>query len=193
MRFSECSLPGVFRIDADPHRDARGSFVRLHCEDEFARHGLPGRMVQTSISRSAARGTVRGMHFQWPPAEEHKLVRCLRGRVFDVLIDLRPASRSYGRHMAVDLNADDLGALFVPPGVAHGFQTLEDDCEVIYQMTDIYVADRSGGVRWNDAAFGIAWPLPCTVIHPRDESYADFDAARFAESVARRGTWISAP
>jgi dTDP-4-dehydrorhamnose 3,5-epimerase len=189
MRFSECSLAGVFRVEPEPHIDARGSFARLHCEREFGQRGLTARMVQTSLSRSKAEGTVRGMHFQWPPARESKLVRCLRGRIFDAVIDLRPASATFGRHFSMELSASEQTALFIPPGLAHGFQTLEDECEVLYQMTDYYTPELSGGVRWDDAAFGIAWPLPCSALHERDAAFLDFNAARFAHEVAERGGW----
>ena len=189
MRFIECGLAGVFRVEAEPHADVRGSFVRLHCEREFGQRGLAGRMVQTSLSRTTAPGTVRGMHFQLPPARESKLVRCLRGRIFDAVIDLRPASATFGRHISLELNATKQDALYMPPGLAHGFQTLEADCEVLYQMTDFYAPNLARGVRWDDAAFGIAWPLPCSTLHERDASYADFDAERFALLVAEHGGW----
>jgi dTDP-4-dehydrorhamnose 3,5-epimerase len=189
MRFSECGLAGVLRVEADPFVDARGSFARLHCEREFGQRGLPARMVQTSLSRSSARGTVRGMHFQWPPAREGKLVRCLRGRIFDAVIDLRPSSATFGRHISMELGESAPAALFIPPGLAHGFQTLEDDCEVLYQMSDFYAPALAAGVRWNDPAFGIQWPLPCTALHERDATIADFDAARFSSEVAGRGGW----
>ncbi len=192
MRFSECSLAGVFRVEAEPQLDARGSFARLHCEREFGQQGLAARMVQTSLSRSMARGTVRGMHFQWPPARECKLVRCLRGRIFDAVIDLRPASATFGQHIFMELSATEQAALFIPPGLAHGFQTLEDECEVLYQMTDYYAQELSGGVRWDDPAFGIAWPLPCSAVNERDAAFADFNAAQFARDVAERGGWAGA-
>jgi len=189
MRFTECRLLGVTLVESVPHVDARGSFTRLHCDREFSDQGIAGTMVQTSLSRTARRGTVRGLHFQWPPAREGKLVRCLRGRIHDVLVDLRPASPGFGAHFTVELSAANPLALFVPLGVAHGFQTLEDDCEVLYQMTDVYKAELADGVRWNDPAFGIAWPLPCSSIHERDASYGEFDRERFARAVEERGGW----
>jgi dTDP-4-dehydrorhamnose 3,5-epimerase len=189
MRFIETSLPGVVRVEGEPSVDARGSFVRLHCEREFSQRGLAARMVQTSLSRTASRGSVRGLHFQWPPAAEAKLVRCLRGRIFDVVIDLRPDSASFGRHFCTELPEDEPIAVYIPTGFAHGFQTLDDDCEVLYQMSDFYAADLADGVRWNDPAFGIAWPLPCTAIHERDAAYADFDPRRFATALATHGNW----
>lgn len=189
MRFVDTSLPGVIRVEAEPNIDSRGSFARLHCEGELDKRGLPARMVQTSLSRTTSRGTVRGLHFQWPPALEAKLVRCLRGRIFDVVVDLRAGSPSFARHFCTELLAADLNALYIPPGFAHGFQTLEDHCEVLYQMSDFYVAELASGVRWNDPAFGIAWPLPCSAIHERDATYADFDPQRFAGELAAHGGW----
>ena len=119
-------------------------------------------------------------------------MRCLRGRIFDVVVDLRPASPGFGRHFALELTTADPVALFVPPGVAHGFQTLADDCVVLYQMTDVYSAELADGVRWNDPAFGIAWPLPCSSIHERDAGYPDFDPQGFARTVEGRGGWRAA-
>ena len=193
MRFSETELAGVLRVDLEPLSDERGSFARLHCEREFAERGLAGRMVQTSASHTARRGTVRGMHFQWPPARESKLVRCIRGRIFDAVIDLRPDSSSFGQHIALELSAANRVALYISPGLAHGFQTLDEDCEVLYQMGDFYASALSSGLRWNDPAFGIAWPLPCTCIHERDAAYRDFDPSRFAREVEERGGWSPLP
>jgi dTDP-4-dehydrorhamnose 3,5-epimerase len=192
MQFAETTLPGVLRVDAEPQADERGAFTRLHCEREFAARGLPQRMVQTSLSHTRRRGSVRGLHFQWPPSQEAKLVRCLTGRVFDVVVDLRPASAAFTRHVAVELAAPGATALFIPPGCAHGFQALDDDCVVLYQMTDFHAPALAAGVRWNDAAFGIVWPLAVTDIHPRDAGYADFDAAAFERALAaRRGATAS--
>jgi dTDP-4-dehydrorhamnose 3,5-epimerase len=191
MRFIETSLPGIMLVEGEPSPDARGSFVRLHCEREFGERGLAARMVQTSLSRTTRRGTVRGLHFQWPPAAEAKLVRCLRGRIFDVVVDLRPDSPGFGRHFCAELSADEPIAVYIPPGFAHGFQTLMDDCDVLYQMSDFYVAELGSGVRWNDPAFGIAWPLPCAAIHERDAAYTDFDSHHFATALAAHGRWRS--
>jgi dTDP-4-dehydrorhamnose 3,5-epimerase len=189
MRFTPTELGGLARVDLEPVDDERGSFARLHCEREFGAHGMPTRMVQTSLSRTTRQGTVRGMHFLWPPAREGKLVRCIRGRIYDAVIDLRPGSDTYGRHFALELSAANGIALCIAPGMAHGFQTLEDDCEVLYQMSDFYAPDLASGVRWNDPAFGIAWPRACAAIHERDATYTDFDAAGHAREVARRGGW----
>lgn len=189
MRFTPTELAGVVRVDLEPVEDARGFFARLYCEREFAAHGLLSKVAQSSLSQTAKKGTVRGMHFQWPPAQEAKLVRCVRGCIFDAVVDLRPESSTLGRHVALELSAANRTALFIPPGFAHGFQTLEPDCEVLYQMSDFYAPDLASGVRWNDTAFGIAWPLPCVAIHERDANYPDFDAAGHAREVARRGGW----
>ena len=193
MRFTPTELAGVVSVDLEPVVDARGFFARLHCEREFAAHGLLAKVAQTSLSQTRQQGTVRGMHFQWPPAQEAKLVRCVRGRIFDAVVDLRPNSSTFGRHVSIELSAANRAALYIPPGLAHGFQTLEHDCEVLYQMSDFYAADLASGVRWNDPAFGIAWPLPCAAIHERDATYPDFDSAVHARELARRGTWIGLP
>lgn len=189
MRFTPTELAGVVRIDLEPVEDARGFFARLYCEREFAANGLLSKVAQSSLSQTTQQGTVRGMHFQWPPVQEAKLVRCVRGRIFDAVVDLRPESATLGRHIALELSAANRTALFIPPGLAHGFQTLEPDCEVLYQMSDFYAPDLASGVRWNDPAFGISWPLPCAAIHERDANYPDFDAAGHAREVARRGGW----
>lgn len=189
MRLAELLIGGLFRIDLDLIEDERGLFARLHCERELAENGLAAHMVQTSVSSTSRRGTVRGMHFQWPPAHESKLVRCIRGKVFDVVIDLRPESSTFGHHCAIELSSANRLAVFIPPGLAHGFQTLEDSCEMLYQMTDFHVPALSTGVRWNDPAFAIAWPLPCSLIHPRDAGYADFNPVRFGDELRRHGDW----
>lgn len=186
MKFAPMPIPGAFEIEFEPKGDARGSFGRLWCRDEFAAHGIAIDMVQASVSHNAAAGTVRGMHFQLPPSREGKLVRCERGRLYDVIIDLRPNEPTFGRHHAVTLDAERRNAIYVPPGVAHGFQTLADDCDVFYMMSDFYRPELQSGVRWNDAAFGIAWPLAAATVLARDAAYPDFDAAAFAAEYARR-------
>jgi dTDP-4-dehydrorhamnose 3,5-epimerase len=182
----ETSLAGVFLIDIEAHRDHRGWFARTFCEREFAEHGLRMRIVQGSISSNRKRGTVRGMHFLWPPSAEAKLVRCFRGRMFDVVIDLRPHSATYMQHFAAELDQASQRALYIPPGFAHGFQSLEDDTDVLYQMSDYFQASLYTGVRWNDAAFGIKWPISEVIILDRDGSYPDFDPQRFASEYAAR-------
>jgi dTDP-4-dehydrorhamnose 3,5-epimerase len=188
MRFQPLPIQGVVQVDVEAAADARGSFARLHCEREFEAQGLAPRMVQSSVSHSRQRGTLRGMHFQWPPSQEGKLVRCIRGSIHDVVIDLRPDSATFAQHLALQLTAAGRCAVFIPPGLAHGFQTLDDDVEVLYQMTDSYDPALAAGVRWNDPAFGIAWPLPVTAIHERDAGYADFNAVRFADEYGARSS-----
>jgi dTDP-4-dehydrorhamnose 3,5-epimerase len=186
VRFLPTPLPGAFEIEIDRKEDARGLFARLWCREEFAAHGIEIDMVQASVSHNAAAGTVRGMHLQLPPSREGKLVRCERGRIYDVIIDLRPGAASFAQHHAVTLDAERRNALYVPPGVAHGFQTLTDGCDVQYMMSDFYRPELQAGVRWNDAAFGIAWPIAAATVLPRDAAYPDFDAAAFAAAHARR-------
>jgi dTDP-4-dehydrorhamnose 3,5-epimerase len=180
MRFHPTILPGVQLVEATRAADERGWFARTWCEDEFAAHGIPVKAVQGSISWNRRRGTLRGLHFQLPPSREGKLVRCGRGAIFDVAVDLRSSSPTYLRHFGITLSAAEPVALYIPPGLAHGFMTLEDDTEVHYLMTDRYQAGLGAGVRWNDPAFGIRWPLPGpTVINDRDGSYPDFDPDGF--------------
>lgn len=186
MQFEPLTIVDAMLVRIEPQRDQRGFFARTFCAEEFAAHGLPTAAVQSSISHNIRRGTVRGLHFQWPPSREGKLVRCLRGGLLDVLLDLRPDSASYLRHQSVTLSEDNRDAVFIPAGVAHGFQTLVTDTEVLYQMTDRYVPELAAGVRWNDPAFGIAWPIDAVVIAPRDAEYADFDRGRFEAELARR-------
>lgn len=187
MRFEPLELSGAALVKLERLPDERGFFARSMCAEEFRAHGLPAEFVQSSISWNRRRGTLRGMHFQWPPSREGKLVRCLRGAIHDVLLDLRPAEPTYLRHHAVVLDQENRDALFIPSGVAHGFQTLADDSEVLYQMTDFHAPALAAGVRWNDAAFGIRWPIGNDiVIAPRDASYPDFDPHGFEVELNRR-------
>jgi dTDP-4-dehydrorhamnose 3,5-epimerase len=187
MRFEALAIHQAFLARIERHADARGFFARTFCVREFVDAGLPAAVVQASTSFNTARGTVRGMHFQWPPSREGKLVRCVRGSVFDVLLDLRPDSPSYLRHVSVTLDEENRDAVFIPHGVAHGFQTLADSTEVLYQMTDAYAPDLAGGFRWNDPSFDIEWPV-CReiVISERDALYPDFDRQAFESELARR-------
>jgi dTDP-4-dehydrorhamnose 3,5-epimerase len=186
MRFERLSIDGAALVQIEPHPDARGFFARTFCVEEFAAAGLPTQSVQMSVSFNEHAGTVRGMHFQWPPSQEGKLVRCTRGRLFDVLLDLRPHSPSYLKHQAVTLTDTGHEAVFIPPGIAHGFQTLQPQTEVWYQMTDLYAPDLAAGVRWNDPKFGIQWPMSEIVISERDERYPDFDREQFERELKRR-------
>lgn len=184
MRFTESPLRGAWIIAIEPHVDARGFFTRLWCSREAAEHDLPPHFVQSSLSRSHRRGTLRGLHMQLPPSREGKLVQCMRGRIWDVAVDLRVDSPTYLQHFGVELTADAHNAFYIPPGMLHGFQTLEDDTEVFYQMTDFYAPELACGARWNDPAFGISWPLgEPTVIAERDAGYPDFDRAAYERAV----------
>jgi dTDP-4-dehydrorhamnose 3,5-epimerase len=180
MRFLPTSLAGATIVELEPQQDERGSFARTWCAREFAAAGLSADLVQCSVSFSHRKGTLRGMHFQRPPSREGKLVRCTAGRIYDAIIDLRADSVTLGRHFSLELDARSRRALYVPPGFAHGFQTLEDDTEVLYQMTDYYTPELAAGVRWSDPAFGILWPLAQPVIAARDDRYDDFVPARHA-------------
>ncbi len=177
MRFEETPLPGVFVVEIEPHRDHRGYFARTWCTKEFTSAGLPTRAVQASVSHNERRGTLRGMHMQLLPSQEGKLVRCTRGRIYDVIVDLRPSSPTYLQHFGVELTADAQEALYIPPTMLHGFQTLEDETDVFYQMTDFHVPELAFGARWNDPAFGILWPIESALIMAdRDATYPDFDS-----------------
>ena len=177
MEFRETPLRGAFLVHSQEHGDERGAFFRAFCALEFAAHDLPQSFVQCSISRNRLRGTLRGMHFQKEPMAEGKLVRCIRGCVFDAIIDLRPESATFRRWFGVTLDAASTDALYIPPGFAHGFQTLADDTELLYQITEFHDPALSGGVRWNDPAFGIEWPVDVTVISLRDREFPDFTRA----------------
>jgi dTDP-4-dehydrorhamnose 3,5-epimerase len=186
MRFESLAVDGAALVQIEPHSDARGFFARTFCVQEFAAAGLPTQAVQASVSYNERAGTVRGMHFQWPPSQEGKLVRCLRGRLYDVLLDPRPRARTYLRHVAVTLDEENRAAVFIPPGIAHGFQTLLPRTEVLYQMTDSYAPELAAGVRWNDPAFAIRWPTLEIIISERDARYPDFDRQQFERELARR-------
>jgi dTDP-4-dehydrorhamnose 3,5-epimerase len=173
--FVPTPLAGAYVVEPERKSDERGFFARTWCRQEFARHGIDAEVVQSSISNNLRAGTVRGMHFAWPPSREAKLVRCERGAIHDAIIDLRPDSPTFTRHFAIELNQENRRALYIPPGFAHGFQTLADDTEVLYMMTDFYRAELADGVRYDDPAFGLRWPRPVSVIVERDRTYPDFD------------------
>jgi dTDP-4-dehydrorhamnose 3,5-epimerase len=174
MKFTPLRLKGVYIVDIEPLEDSRGMFARTFCIEEFASHGLATRFVQCNTSFNSRRGTLRGLHFQSDPQQEEKLVRCTRGAVLDVVVDLRPYSPTFRQWEGVELTGDNRRALFIPKGFAHGFQTLQDESEVFYQMSEIYVPQLASGVRWNDPAFNIVWPIEISTIAPRDASYPDF-------------------
>ena len=174
MIFREAKIAGVFLVEIEPVSDDRGFFARLQCPQDFARAGIPFTPAQTSLSRNLAAGTLRGMHYQAAPMAETKLVRVVRGAAFDVVVDLRPGSPTFRRWEAYELSADGGRALFIPEGIAHGFMTLEPDTDVLYQIAPAYTPGHDRGVRWNDPAFGIAWPREPAVISARDAAYPDF-------------------
>jgi dTDP-4-dehydrorhamnose 3,5-epimerase len=186
MRFESLGIDGAALVRIEPHRDSRGFFARTYCVQEFAAAGLPTQAVQASVSYNERAGTVRGMHFQWPPSQEGKLVRCIRGRLHDVLLDMRPRSPSYLQHVAVTLDEDNHDAVFIPSGIAHGFQTLLDRTEVLYQMTDSFAPELAAGMRWNDPALAIGWPMQASVISERDALYPDFNRQQFERELERR-------
>lgn len=174
MIFQRTPLPDAVLIQLEPHGDDRGFFARTWCQREFQEHGLDPRLVQCNLSFNRSKGTLRGMHYQQAPYGEAKLVRCVRGALHDVIIDLRPHSPTYKQYFGVELSAENRSALYVPEGFAHGFLTLEDDTEVFYQMSQFYSAAHSRGLRWDDPAFGISWPAAVRVISERDRAYPDF-------------------
>lgn len=174
MRFLPTEIAGVLVVEIEPHSDERGAFARLQCPEEFAAAGHAFPPVQTSLSRNPQVGTLRGMHYQRPPHAETKLVRCVRGRIFDVAVDLRPDSPTHRRWTAAELSADNARALFIPQGVAHGFITLEAGSDVLYQIAPAYTPGHEAGVRWDDPGFAIAWPMAPALISPRDATYPDY-------------------
>ena len=171
MIFRETSLAGVVAVLIERHADARGSFGRTFCADEFARQGLPATFVQASASVSARAGTLRGMHYQRAPHAEGKLVRCVRGAIHDVVADLRPDSPSFMRWEAFELREGGNAMLYIPEGCAHGFQTTADETEIVYQMTTPFAPEAATGCRFDDPAFAITWPGPATVISEKDLSW----------------------
>jgi dTDP-4-dehydrorhamnose 3,5-epimerase len=172
--FVPTALPGAFIVEPDRREDERGFFARTWCAHEFEAHGLNPRLVQCSISFNKRKGTLRGMHYQAAPSQEAKLVRCTMGAIHDISIDLRPKSPGYKRHVAVELTAENRRALYIPEGLAHGFQTLTGDTEVFYQMSEFFAPQHTRGVRWNDPAFAIEWPADERFINDRDRNYPDF-------------------
>jgi dTDP-4-dehydrorhamnose 3,5-epimerase len=171
MKLAETPIPGAFVLEAEPIADERGFFARTWCRRDFEARGLCAVTAQCSVSYNRLRATLRGMHFQCAPHEEAKVVSCLRGSIFDVVVDLRPDSPAYLRWFATTLREQDLRSLYVPEGCAHGFLTLEDDAWVAYQISELYHPQSSRGVRWDDPALGIAWPYPPEVISERDRSF----------------------
>jgi dTDP-4-dehydrorhamnose 3,5-epimerase len=172
--FAPVSVQGAYTVDIQKLEDSRGFFARTWCHDEFQTHNLAAELAQCSTSFNLRKGTLRGLHYQAAPYEEAKLVRCTMGAIFDVIVDLRPKSATFKKHFHVVLSAENRTALYIPEGVAHGFQTLTDNSEVFYQMSKPYVKEYSRGVRWDDPQFGIKWPEGERIILERDRSYPDF-------------------
>jgi dTDP-4-dehydrorhamnose 3,5-epimerase len=172
--FTETPLRGAFVIEPERREDLRGFFARTWCRQEAEAHGLDPRVVQCSISSNKRKGTLRGLHYQRPPFAEAKLVHCTRGVMFDVILDLRTASPTYKRYFGLTLSAENHTMLYIPEGFAHGFQTLADDTEVLYQMSQVYAPDSAAGIRWNDPAFDIPWPEEVRTLSDRDRTYPDF-------------------
>ena len=174
VKFMETLLSGTFVIEPEPITDTRGFFARTFCRREFEQHGLVGDMAQCNLSFNAKRATLRGLHYQIEPYAEVKLVRCTMGAIYDVIVDLRPGSVTYKRWISVELSAVNRHMLYIPKGCAHGFQTLVDDTEVFYQMSEFYHPECARGALWNDAAFDINWPITEIIISDKDRSYPVF-------------------
>ena len=175
MIFTETKLKGAFVLDLERREDNRGFFARAFCQREFEQYGLNPTIAQANIAFNKKTGTVRGMHFQFPPAGESKLVRCTRGGILDIIVDLRPESPSYLEHVAVELTADNHRALYVPERFAHGYQVLEDGTETSYQVGEFYTPGVEGGLLYNDGRLGLVWPLPVTEISPKDAVWKPLD------------------
>lgn len=175
MKFSKTKIAGVFEIEIEPFLDDRGFFARTWCRKEFEAQGLDPKLVQCSVSFNTRKGTLRGIHYQEAPYAEAKLIRCVRGSVFDVVVDLRSSSPTFKQWVAVVLNSEKHNMVFVPQGCAHGFLTLENETEVFYQMSEFYDAESARGIRWNDPAFRIAWPDKVEVISKRDRTYPNYE------------------
>lgn len=174
MKFTESKLKGAYIIEVDKIGDHRGFFGRLWCKNEMEEHGLNTNLTQSNVSLSSQKGTLRGMHFQNEPYQETKLVRCTRGSVFDVIVDLRPDSPTFKQWFGAKLTADNYKMMYVPEGFAHGFLTLEDNSEVYYLVTEFYNKENESGVRYNDPAFGIEWPIDIIEISEKDNNHPDF-------------------
>jgi len=174
VQFQPTELPEVVIVGVEAHLDERGSFARTFDATEFAAAGLPTTWAQCNVSTNVRRGTLRGMHYQASPRPDPKLVCCARGHVFDVVLDLRPQSKTFRRWCPVELSRSNRRAVFIPAGCAHGFITLEDDCELFYMIADVYIPDLARGVRWDDPAFGVSWPMEPLVMSERDATWPDF-------------------
>jgi len=175
MIFTETELPGAFFVDLERREDARGFFARVWCAREFAEQGLSAEVVQCNVTQNVKRGTLRGLHYQVAPHQEVKLVRCTRGAIWDVIVDLRPESSTYKQWLGVELTPENGRMIYVPAGFAHGYQTLEPDTEALYQVSAYYTPEAERGVRWNDPAFGITWPdAEGALLSDKDRNWPDF-------------------
>jgi dTDP-4-dehydrorhamnose 3,5-epimerase len=175
MKFTETKLAGAFLIDLERREDNRGFFARTFCQNEFAEHGLNTTIAQANVAFNRYKGTLRGMHFQFPPAAESKLVRCPRGAIVDIIVDLRPESSTYLEHVAVELNEENGTALYVPERFGHGYQVLADDTETTYQVGEFYTPEVEGGMRYDDTRLDLTWPLPVAEISDKDKAWALLD------------------
>jgi dTDP-4-dehydrorhamnose 3,5-epimerase len=178
MIFTETRLKGAFIIDLDRKKDERGFFARAFCQKEFHERGLTPTIAQANLASNAKKGTVRGMHFQYPPAAESKLVRCTRGAILDVIVDLRPESATYLEHIAIELNEDNMRALYVPERCAHGYQTLRDNTDTSYQVGEFYTPNAEGGLRYDDRLLGLQWPLPVSLFQPKIANFSPCKRSR---------------
>jgi dTDP-4-dehydrorhamnose 3,5-epimerase len=176
MNFTEIDLAGAYVIDLKQIRDERGFFARGYCSKEFEAQGLASRVVQSNVSFNFKKATLRGMHYQVMPYAETKLVRCTRGAIYDVIIDLRPQSKTFQKWFGIELTEDNYRMLYVPEGFAHGFETLADRSEVVYHVSEFYMPNAEQGFRYNEPAFGIRWPLEVQVISEKDKNWPDFSA-----------------
>jgi dTDP-4-dehydrorhamnose 3,5-epimerase len=171
MIFTETKLKGAFIIDLERRKDERGFFARTFCQNEFRERGLKPVIAQTSISSNLRKGTLRGMHFQYPPVAETKVVRCTRGAILDIIVDLRPESPTFLEHITVALNDENMTALYVPERFAHGYQALRDGTDTSYQIGEFYAPNTEGGLRYDDPQLGLRWPLPVSKISPKDQAF----------------------
>jgi dTDP-4-dehydrorhamnose 3,5-epimerase len=175
VRFKRLAIDGVWKVSLEPHEDERGFFARTFCGEEFAAHGLPSVFEQSSLSRNQKRGTLRGMHYQAPPHAEAKFVRCVAGAIFDVAVDIRPTSSTFGKWIGEALDSKEGAGLYIGAGLAHGFQTLADDSDVLYQITPAFRPGLGMGLRWDDPSFAIEWPIEAPLLSPRDAAYPNFE------------------
>ena len=191
MIFTETRLKGAFIIDLDRKTDERGFFARAFCQKEFRDHGLKSVIAQANVASNARRGTLRGMHFQYPPAAESKLVRSTRGAILDIIVDLRPESPTYLEHISVELNEENMTALYVPERFAHGYQVLRDNTDTSYQVGEFYTPNAEGGLRYDDPQLGLKWPLPVSVISAKDQAFRPL--SEIEDEVKRRMSFAMAP